>query len=351
MSYPAHISTAALSQQTTSAIARLQKKLVAAQTELTTGRHADVGLELGAKTGLSVALRQDHVQLSAVVESNSLVATRLSATQASLQNISGIAQNYLAVLVRAQATTSAAETIVVEAQAGLSSLFEGLDVSVDGQYLFAGINSDVRPVENYFGTPAPASRNAVAAAFLSAFGVAQSSPAAQAITPAQMQTFLNTTLPPEFADPNWMNNWSEASDKNIRSRIGRQELVETSTNANELAFRDLTAGLVMVADLGFANLNDSARQVILDKAIGLVGKAVSGIGDIQSQLGVTQERLKSSTDVLNIQIRQVTVALGNIENVDEAEVATRITTLMTHLESAYSITRRIHELSIMDYLT
>lgn len=351
MIVPSFVSTASLSQETTSSIARVQRQLAAAQTELVTGKHADIGQELGAKTTIVVALRHDRMQIASLIDSNELTRLRLTSSQEGLKAISDLSQNALASLVRAQTTTASASAIVADAQASLTSLQDLLNSSANGQYLFAGINSDVRPFDAYFGEPAPASRAAVSAAYQAKFGFDQMSSSVSTITPAQMQEFIDNEFSALFLDPAWSATFSEASDKNVRSRIGRKELIETSANANEEAIRGLTAALVMTADLGFESLNDNTKQVLLAKAVKLAGNAVGGVADIQATLGVAQERLATSSEVLSVQARIIDRSIGDLEDVDQAEVATRLSTLMTQLESAYSITSRIHNLSILDYLT
>lgn len=350
MIYPSFISTAAMSHETTASIKRIQAELVDAQTELATGRHADAGLALGAMSGMSVSLRQEQLQIQTVRESNSLVGARLSATQSGLQNISDLAQEFLSVLLRAQSTSASPETIVADAKGGLKALFEGLNTVVDGQHLYAGVNTDVRPLTDYFFEPPPASRQSVADAFVARFGFDQSDPGVQSISGPAMGNFLDTEFANEFSGVNWSGNWSSAFDKNVRSRISRTELAEVSTNANLPVFRDLIAAYTMVADLGFEKLNDGARSAVIDKAVKLTGSAVGGIANVQSALGVTQERLTFSSKVLDSQLSHLTNMIDDIEAVDLNEVATRLSTLMTQMESAYSVTKRIHDLSILKFL-
>ncbi len=350
MIYPSFISTVAISNETRLSIARMQARLVEAQTEMATGRHADVGLTLGAKSGITTSLRQDRAQLQAIKDSNTLVATRLTASQTSLTNISDLAQNFLAAIVRAQSTSLTDNTIIAEAQATLKSFNEALNASVDGQYLFAGINSDVRPVDSYFGEIPPASRQAMAAAFQAAFGFDQTSASVATISASAMQNFLDNDYAAMFANPSWSADWSYASDKNVRNRISRLELEDVSTNANQQAFRDLTAALVMVADSGFDKMSEVTRGVMLERASNLVMSAIGAVSGIQSTLGVTQERLSKSSETLGLQIGLIDKSITDLEGVDPNEVATRLSTLTTQMEAAYSITRRIHDLSIIDYL-
>jgi flagellar hook-associated protein 3 FlgL len=347
---PAFISTASLSDETRRSIVRVQARIVESQVELATGRHNDVGLTLGASTGKSVLLRNDQSQLQAIIDSNGIVSTRLKTSQITLQAISDGAQSYLSALTRAHSNLSSPQTIVKEAQSGLQALLESLNGSLDGQYIFSGINSDVRPFEDYFGPASPASRQGIADAFLAEFGITQSDASVAAISAASMSQFLGGEFASEFTDPNWENGWSGASDRNVRNRISRTELIETSINANQTAFRKLASAFTMVGDLGFERLNDQAKQVVIEKALEEVSAAISGITGVQSELGITQERVAASSELIHLQKTLLNKSIAEMEEVDPAEVSTRLSALLTQVEAAYAITRRLHDLSLLNYL-
>ena len=347
---PAFISTSALTDETRLSIARLQSRLLDAQKELATGRHADVGVTLGASTGIAVSLRQDLNQIRTMKDTNALVDTRLTASQAALTNIASGAQNYLADLVRIQSASASPDTIVAEAQAGLRTLTDQLNSSVNGQFLFSGINSDVKPIDDYFAASSP-NKAAVAAAFQAKFGMTQDDPNVVNISAADMTDFLDNEFASLFTGANWANNWSSASDKVVSSRISRSETVDTSASANAQVFKDLTAAFTMMSDLGFTALNDQTKQAVIGKAVQLVGNSIGGIGNVQSALGVAQERVKSANDNIDKQVNFLTLSIDNLEAVDPSEVATRIALLQTQLEAAYQVTNRLSNLSLMDYLT
>jgi len=96
------ISTSALSAATRVSLIKAQTKLAEAQKEVTTGRLADVGAALGYKTGQTITLRQDHVRLKTIIDTNSVVSTRLSATQAALKSLSDDAQLFVSQLIAAR---------------------------------------------------------------------------------------------------------------------------------------------------------------------------------------------------------------------------------------------------------
>ncbi|MFA7306087.1 MAG: flagellar hook-associated family protein [Hyphomicrobium sp.] len=348
---PTFISTAALSSETKASIARIQQRLVDAQKELATGRHADVGLTLGAQTGVAVSLRQDMAQIKSIKDTNSLVLTRMQASQAALNTLATTSQTFLNALTPAQSTGTMPDTILQQANAAMQSLQDQLNSSMNGQYLFAGINSDVKPLDNFFANPPATSTQAVSAAFAAKFGMTPDDPGVSAISASDMQDFLNNEFANLFSDTNWSASWSDASDKSVNSRISRTETANTSVTANDPTFRQLAQAFAMVAGLGFQNLNSAAQKVVMQQATQLVSNGIGGLTKVQSFLGVTQQRVSDANDQIDTQVDFLSKSIGGLESVDPAEVTTQISDLSTALEAAYSVTNRLSKLSIMDFLS
>lgn len=343
------ISTASMTAATRLSLAKTQLKLAEAQKEVTTGRHADVGANLGYKTGQTLSLRQDHARLKTIIDTNSVVSTRLSSTQAALKSLSDDAQLFVGQLIGARNADSGPTVVQNQAKAALTSFTNAINTAVDGAYLFSGINADVKPVADYFASPTSPNRQAVADAFFAAFGTTADDPANINIPAADMQAFLDGPFSDLFADPAW-SDWSAASDQNVKSRISTSELIETSTNANHLGVRKLAMAYAMVADLGMANLNEATYQAVVDGATRIAGEAVQDLATEQSRLGTAQERVKSADDRMSIQVDILANHIGLLEGVDPYEASTRVSALMTQVETAYAMTARIQNLSLLKYL-
>ncbi|MBJ7407699.1 MAG: flagellar hook-associated family protein, partial [Bradyrhizobium sp.] len=230
-----YISTLMLSSSLRSSITNNQAALSRASTEATTGRFYDVGLELGATTGSDLTLRADWSFADQLVDTNGLVAGRLDVTQNRITQLNKTATDFLKDLIAARSTDGGGRVILPPASSNLQDLIGALNVSYNGSSLFSGINTQNAPITPY--AAGSASKNQVDADFLATFGFAQSSPAVATITPAQMQTFLDTTFDAEFASPAWNTNWSSATDQTMQSRISTTEIAETSVSANEIGFR------------------------------------------------------------------------------------------------------------------
>jgi len=342
-------STSAITEATRLSVMKLQSRLADAQREVSTGRHADVGSALGSRTGQSVSLRQELTRLQAMMDSNGLVSTRMDATQSTLAIIGQEAQSFLNQL--AAAPNGDIQGILQgEGKSALSALIGSLNTRVNGAYLFAGINADVKPIADYYQAAPAANRQGVADAFFAAFGFSQSDPQVAGISAGDMQTFLDTSFADMFADAGWKSDWSSASDQNVRSRISTSELIDTSTNANDAALRKLASAYTMVADLGTENLGDAAFEKVVEKAMQLTAEGIQGLTKLQANLGNAQQRVANANSRMTIQSDIMTKHIGVLEGVDPYEASSRLSALLTQVETAYAMTARIERLSLLNYL-
>jgi flagellar hook-associated protein 3 FlgL len=343
-----YISTLMLSSSLRYSITNNQSALSKASTEATTGRFADVGLELGATTGGDLTLRADMSFADQLVDTNGLVAGRLDVTQNRITQLGSTATDFLKDLIAARSTDGGGRIVMPPASSNLQDLIGALNVSYNGSYLFSGINTQNTPITAY--TAGSASKNQVDADFLSTFGFSQSSASVSSITPAQMQSFLNTTFDAEFASPAWNTNWSTATDQTMQSRISTTEVVDTSVSANQTGFRKLAEAYTMMSDLGNVNLNQTTFQTVVDKAIGLVGSAITDLATLGGNVGVVQQRLTTATDKLNAQKDILNNQIVDMEKVDPAEASVRVNTLQTQIQTALALTSQLQKISLINYL-
>lgn len=345
-----YISTLSLSESSRRSIADLQLQLLKAQKEVGTRRYADIGLELGHRTSQTVSFRHDFARLKGNIDANGMVKTRLDMTQNVMTNVRNAGQELLNSLSVAHSGTSDPAIVQVRAESGLNSLIAGLNTTVNGEYIFGGVNSQEKPVADYYSTPQSAARQAVADAFMTRFGVSQSSPAAANITAADMQDFLDNEFAALFAEPAWTADWSQASSENTMSRISGTETIQTGENANALAIRKLGQAFTMVADLGIKTLNKEAARTVIDTAMKVLGEAMGATSTAQANLGTAQQMVTQANARMSLQADILNTEINGLEAVDPYEAATRANTLMSQIETAYALTGRIQKLSLLNFL-
>ena len=345
------ISSLAIQNAMRYTINRTQQDVQDLQAGIVTGRHADIGLTLGAGAARSVSLNRDMIRLETIRDSNVLVTQRLSASQAALESIADSAQSILEAFV---SVTGAEDGIRLSTarrtvENALDSFTGAANTSANGEYLFSGVHTDVKPLENWFDAGS-APKTAFDALFLGHFGFTQTDPSTASITVAQMDDFLSNVLEPAFTGGDWNTNWSSASDTNMSSRITRSEVVESSTNANANGMRQLALASVIGIELMGMDVSNDVRNTINSRGILHAGKAVTGIDEERSKLGIAENRVGKANIALEAQIRIVKLHIGDLEGVDAYEASTRMNTLLTQVEASYALTARIQQLNLMNYL-
>ncbi|MEM5471554.1 flagellar hook-associated family protein [Hoeflea sp. AS60] len=345
------VSTLALQNAMRLTISRGQTEIQKLQTEIVTGRYADIGLSLAAKSSNSVTLNGDVTRLKGILDSNSLVTQRLSASQASLNMMADAAQQMLEAFITAEGSDDANRLLI--AQRDVSSSLEAFTIaansSSNGEFLFGGINTNTLPIDDY-QVAGSSSKAAFDALFLGNFGFAQDDPAAASITVAQMENFLSNVMEPAFSGTDWNTNWSSASDTNVSSRILKNEVVDSSTNANAAGMRNFALAAVIGVELLNSPISSEVRSAVNDAAIKYAGSAVTGIDNERSTLGVSESRITKANTALESQIRILTLHLGDVEGVDAYEASTRMQSLLDQVETSYTLTARIQQMSLMNYL-
>ncbi|MFN7166291.1 MAG: flagellar hook-associated family protein [Pannonibacter sp.] len=345
-----YISTFTLSDSSRSLLQRQTANLAKLQIEISSGRKADIGLDLGARTGEAVSVRAEHTRLDAMIDTNALTASRLDVTQAALKDLLTTTQESLATLVAVRDSNGSASVAKGQAEGSLKLLISRLNTQLGGTYIFSGINTDAKPVTDYFATPASASKTAVDAAFTGAFGFNQSNPGVATITPAAMTAFLNGPFDALFADPQWGATWSTATNQTMTSQISPAESLNSSVSANERPMRQLAAAFTMMADLGAEGLGKETYKVVVDKAISLLGEAVVGVTNLKGEVGLAQSRVSAASDRLEVQTNILNKRVNSLELVDKEETAVRLNTAITQLETTYAVSSRIQRLSILNFL-
>lgn len=344
------ISSAAITNSARTSLLQMQADVSRLNVELTSGRHADVGLALGHKAGRTVSLRSQFDTMSQLLDTNALVMGRLETTQVVLGAATERAQSFMEIAIAARDGWAGRHVVVEEARDALTFLVSQLNTSMNGEFVFGGINNDTRPVADYFASPASGAKTSLDASFFAAFGMTQDDPNVASITAADMQTFLDGAFAGLFDPAGWSADWSVASDQNLASRISPDSLVEGGTNANIEPFRHLAMAFTMIADLGVDNLNENALRVVIDQAVELTSRSISQLALEQGDIGTVQQRVDRSDRLMSLQLDILNKDIAAFETVDPYETSTRINQMISQIEVSYAVTGRLQQLSLVRYL-
>lgn len=345
----AYISTQSISASLRQSVLKMQNELAVSQTEFATGNHADIGLALGAGTGQSVSLQAESSLLKAIADANSVASNRLSQTQGHLDSLRSSAQTLLNALIAGNGATSGAAAIQASGASNLQSLTAALNSTLNGDHLFAGVNTQSAPITDYSGPLAP-NKQAVDTAFLTAFGMPQTSGAVSSISDSAMQSFLDTNFAPLFQGTNWTSNWSSASNQTQQTTIGPNQAASTSVSANDPAFHELAQAYAMLTDLGLQNLNQGAYKAVVSTATKVLTSAIADLTNLQAGVGIVQSAVSNAGNQMSLQMNVLSTQIGNLESVSTYEAGTRVSELQTQIETSYSLTSQLQQLSLVKFL-
>ncbi|KZK83366.1 flagellar hook-associated protein FlgL [Pseudovibrio sp. Ad13] len=331
--------------------ARLDKAVI----ENASQKHADIGLTLGAQTGMTTSFRSEYDLLESQLDTNRQLVTRLDVMDTALDNIHSSGSAFGADLIALKSNSSNLKTASNLAYTELDKLTNTLNSNVNGVYVFGGINTGTAPVSGFTSLPSGPEVQ-IEQAFQAYFGHSINDPATEVIpasgepTGKDWETFLESPGFKDIFGADWTTHWSSATDEKMTSTIENGVTTDGSGSANEQAFSELAKGLSIVAVFGKLDLNLEAEKFITDRAVDSLNAGADKTISIQAQNGAiktnverTNSDILAKKDVLNVRI-------NDLENIDENRAAVELSLAQTQLEATYAITAKIQDLNIMKYL-
>ncbi len=312
--------------------------------------YAGLGDAAGAALDLS-----GQVALNTSYQTNAdQAATQAQVAQSALGQIQTLVSGFASQLLEpASATQVGLTTLAASASSALQQVASLLNTKIGNDYVFAGQDSSNPPIPD----PATLSTSAFATAIQQA--VANLDTQGASATQGQILAAAGPGATSPFSAS------LEASNLPASADIGDSQSVQTSVladqNANAVSAgtgttstgsytRDILASLATVAALGTATASDpkvvsllSLTQTTLSNADDALNTDIGGLGARQQVITNAQSELTSTATALNTQ-------LGNLQEADTAEVATRLSTAQNQLQASYKIIADLEQLSLAKYL-
>lgn len=337
-----------------------QSELTQAAYELMTGRVYDIGLTLGRGTGRLMEIQNQMSYLEGFSNSNKLLALRMSSAQAAIQSLIGqgddetvpgalvLFSNMLIGNI-GEETPGTAKSV---AESALASFISALNTNYNGEYVFGGVNSKEPPLKPY----KVGSQEGPSKVIQDAFEEFLDGRNPEDLTGEDMDKFIDEVFNALFDEENFSKIFSNAKDGSAEKRIGPNgEVVDVAVSANEKGFRDAMKNMILVAEFGDRGLSKEAQASVFANARASSDgtSTTTAINDIimtASRLGSAEERIKSATYQIEVQTDLLKNAELNMIGVDAAGVAQRVKDLEAMLNLSYTLTARMGQLSLVNYL-
>jgi flagellar hook-associated protein 3 FlgL len=252
-----------------------------------------------------VTLETAHARVEQYVTNNTLVASRLQTMEGNVAQLYDVATGLKTLLVNALNNNNAdALALAQQADTQLQQVASLLNVKLGGRYLFSGSRTDTQPVDV---TQLPASYSIPTAD-------------GDAIAYYQGDSFEFTV---------------QADDALT---------VSYGVTASEGGFEKLIRAIDIVKK------SPPSDRAALQHALDVVGQALTEIPDIRTKIGAAQAILdqvnKRHSDFQLYTERTI----GEIQNIDTAEVMTRLQSDSTSLQASYMAINALSQLNLLNYL-
>lgn len=335
------------SRLTLRSISRIQSLLAQAQQELSGGRHHDVGLTLGMRTGDSISLRSRLSELGSSATAMETARLQADVTQSALATIMSVADTFNKTLMSARSGDVTAGVLQDAARSAINNISGLLNTAFRGVFIFGGQNNLEAPLPSYEGS---GGQTAVQDSFAATFGFTPDDPAVSSISAASLQSYLGGDLQTLFDPPSWQTIWTKASTENVTFYVGNAEALDLSSSASGTPFADLLRGMSAISEIASDALPAQSYEALIDHAIASVSSAQGALANEQGRIGFAQARLKSDADMQETLKGIVNMAISDLETVDPNSVAVRINELTVRLEASYALTARLSRMSLLTYI-
>ncbi|MFE0755394.1 flagellin [Inquilinus sp. NPDC058860] len=349
------VSSLGLSLQMRALVRNSQAQVAALANEVGTGTHNDVAAALGGRMAEAVSLRGSTDQIEAYQASIAAMQTRTKAMAESLKTVDAAANKLLGELAAAsEGGSSTVGTLPQSALSALTSIVGALNVSLEGQSLFAGVDTGqpalqdpTKPAPGRTQSPIdvmkgliaanpptdPAGVQALAAAIGKAFASDPSVPADQRF---EGGFYRGTPALDASGRPN--PRVSGRSDDGTRIEYGLQ--------ANDPALRDILQGLTMIAAADLTAMPEDAQAAYIKSAMQTLGTGLDGLRQATARLGGQQADLDAAKSRNESRLTLLNERIVGLEQVDPYTANARLEVLKQQLAASLDLTRQLQGMTL-----
>ncbi|MEZ5669613.1 MAG: flagellin [Alphaproteobacteria bacterium] len=187
-----------------------------------------------------------------------------------------------------------------------------LNTRDDSRYLFAGGRIDVRPVQLDNGT--------------------YSAPSAPPM--------------PTTADTSWYEGDAVVQEIRVDTNVS----ISYGVTADDAGFEKIIRALDTLANLTFSDPVTAAERQVLEDTQGLLNTAVDEVKLVENDLALNSKRLEDTRDRQESFINFTKNIIGDIENIDTAEVIAELNAAEVQLQASYTTLSRVQRLSLANFI-
>jgi flagellar hook-associated protein 3 FlgL len=318
--------------------ASIEEKLATAGKELSTGLKSDLHQATGGNLGKLHAIERSLARNTAYTRNLTLVEQRMDGAQNALGLIQSPLDKLSINLVSASGISDHVSSITLAGEARLTfaNAVGALNTTVNGQTLFAGAALD---------NPALTSGQAILAE-LDAL-VAADVTAGAAIAKIEAY-FAKAPTAGGFYTSGYLGSTADMGSVDV----GEDNRVNFAFRADDEEIVNVLKGLALAAVVAGGALSNSQDEQMdmLSEAGAQLLQAKEGLLDYRSAIGVVQQNVESAKAWNVSETEALELARVDLISADATEAATVFQALEAQLETVYTVTTRLSNLSFVNFM-
>ncbi|SOC06714.1 flagellin [Rhodobacter maris] len=317
--------------------AQLKTTMTRLSEELVTGVAQDVGAAVGGDFTALASITHSLQRIESYDQAAKEMALSTSTQQTALETIQTHAQSVGSELVAAGTTgvSTSVDATLQDAAYRFSSIVQSLNVSVSGRYLMSGVATDTRPVAS--------ADDILAALKAETSGMTTATEIIEAVNDWFDQ--------PEGSGSGFLDEaYFGSTTATSAVAVSETESAQLTVTAADPAIRNMLKGFALAALATDDTLSETARAALASSAGGQIINAENALTTTRANLGSVEELISDAQTRNANQKTALSLAQLDLIGVDEYDTATALEAVETQLETLYTLTSRLSQLSLTDYI-
>ena len=303
--------------------------------EVASGQVSDVKSVLRGNTGYLSEIENDLQTLSGYRVATVEAAQFADASQTALELVNSSVERLSSIFFAMpnNAFGAVLDQFSNDAETEMTTIVNALNTTSGGRSVFAGRATDRSALEDVD-------------AILDALRAAT----ATAMTPEELKTQVDQW----FSDPLGFATvaYTGTDEALVPFRVGNDETVEVRVTANDAAFRDILkqVSIAVISEDASFGFSTSERQGLLrDSGQGLF-QVQTDLTAVRASVGSAQARIDAVSTRNATEENALLIAKGALLQVDPYEAATELEAVQFQLQSLYTVTARMSDMSFVNFI-
>lgn len=315
---------------------QIKSRLMTLSQELSTGRKEDLSKHLGGDTYKLADLDRRIAVGTAQIASADSIGQRLNMMQLSLENVENV-RSGLVESIGSMTSSPGLEQLDIGAEAGVyafETIVSTMNGSFAGQSLFAGAATDSAAL-------------AEADVMLDALRTAIAGTTTAADASAAISDWFD--LPGGgFETVGYIGDTGDIPSR----RIDDETTVTQPARADDQAIRDVlkAAALAALANDPGTAMTDGERSAMINASTASLIAAGTPLVNLQAETGAQEARLDAANARITAQVSALSLMRNDMVAADPFETASELEQVQIQLETHYTVTARLSQLSLAGYI-